>query len=119
MNYERVSELHEMLSEEYNKTPVNNGRIAEINHYISKEFIAKDPFFWTRFLHLPDDWKTYVTSLIGALIVLNTQFHWVSQDTQNALLAAAVSLGFWAVNSVQKVNFAKLKTHVAMLMHRK
>ena len=122
MNHERLAELHMMLEEEFKKMPVNHARIAEINHYIAKEIAVPDSM-WGNFT-LPPDWKTYVTAIIGVLVAANTQFHWVSADLQNALLALAVTLGFWTVQATQATNalhIKKLKAHLTNLMiaHKK
>jgi len=122
MNHERLAELYMLLDEEFKKTPVNHARIGEINHYIAKEIAVPDSCLGK--LSLPPDWKTYVTAIIGVLVAANTQFHWVSADLQNALLALAVTLGFWTVQAAQEINatnIKKLKAHLTNLMiaHKK
>lgn len=122
MNHKRLAELYDMLDEEFNKMPVNNIRIGEINHYIAREIAVPDSA-WGNF-SLPTDWKTYVTAVIGAFIAANTQFHFVSVDLQNAILALAITMGFWTVQATQAANslhLNKLKAHLTTLMltHRK
>lgn len=122
MNYERIAQLYAMLAEEEKKTPLNDKRIKEINHYLSVELGTAPPkpqhtgSWFDGIWPLPDNWKTYVTSAIGAFVALNSQVHLVSQNWQDGLLAAAVALGFWAVNSTQALNLEKVKKHVAMVM---
>lgn len=123
MNYERIAQLYAMLAVEEKKTPINQKRIDEINHYLAKEFGGNppkpQPGSWWSWLDnvwpLPENWKTYVTSALGAFVALNTQFHFVSQNVQEAILAAAVALGFWAVNSTQYMHMEKVKSHIAKL----
>lgn len=122
MNHKRLAELYDMLDAEFKKMPVNNVRIGEIHHYIAKEIAVPDSMWssWT----LPADWKTYATAAIGVLIAGNTQFHFVSPDVQNAILALAVTLGFWTVQANQAANalhINKLKAHLTNLMitHKK
>ncbi len=123
MNYKRIAELYTLLDAEIKKIPVDAKRVAEINHYLSLELgkaevkpVVKS--FWDWFV-LPPNWKVYITSLIGVFIAVNSQLHFVPQNIQDALLAAAVSLGFWAVNSTQTLHFEKLKLQVRRLSHDK
>lgn len=120
MNYQRIAQLYEKLDAELKKVPVNQKRVDEINHYIAKEFGGDAPkpaegSFWSYFLPLPSNWRMYVTAALSAFVAFNSQIHLVSQDWQNAILAAAVALGFWAVNSTQNLNFEKIKSHLASL----
>jgi len=119
MNHERLAELYDMLDAEFKKMPVNNVRIGEIHHYIAKEIAVPDSMWSFSGFTLPSDWKTYVTALIGVLVAVNTQFHFVSPDVQNAVLALAVTLGFWTVQSAQNTHLQQLKTNFAMLSRKK
>lgn len=124
MNYRRISELYYLLAEEHEKTPLNEKRINEVNHYLSVELGTAPPKppvgSWRSWLDniwpLPDNWKTYVTSALAAFVAFNSQLHLVPQNIQDGILAAAVALGFWAVNSTQTLNFEKVKAHLAKLI---
>ncbi len=125
MNYNRISELYALLDEEHKLIPLDQKRIDEINHYLGVELSGKPPkppvgTFWTylyKFFPLPENWKTYVTATIGAFIALNTQLHLVPQNVQDALLAVAVSLGFWAVNATQTLHYNKMKRSLMAVKH--
>lgn len=119
MNHERLAELYILLDEEFKKTPINHHRIGEINHYIAKEIAIPDSP-WSSLA--PADWKPYVTAVIGILIAANTQFHYVSPDLQNAILALAVTLGLWTVQTTQAIhaaNLKKIKTHFSNMLQKK
>jgi hypothetical protein len=130
MDYKRIAQLYTYLDEEYKKTPVNQARIDEINFYLNKEFGGQAPkaaegSFWTFFdnlfswfFPLPPNWKIWVTTAIGVFIAFNSQMHVVPQNWQDALLAVAVSLGFWAVNSTQVTNYKKLNHQFAALQKK-
>ena len=123
MDHTRIAELHKKLEIEFKNPAPDFKRIAEINHWISKEFAVADPqpqqgSWWDAIFPLPDNWKTYVTMALGAFVAFNTQLHLVPQNVQDAILAAAVSLGFWAVNSTQSLNLSQMKSHLAKLVRK-
>lgn len=117
MNYERISQLHFLLNEEFKKPTIDYKRVAEVQYYLSQEYLQPpvEPVksFWDfNWVKLPDNWKLHVSALIGAAVALNSQLHLVTQNVQDALLAAAIALGFYGVNAAQNVQFDKLKAHV-------
>lgn len=126
MNYDRIAQLYALLAAEEKKTPINQKRIDEINYYLAKEFGGNPPkpqvgSWWSwldNFWPLPENWKTYITTALGAFVAINTQLHLVPQNVQEAILAAAVVLGFWAVNSTQDLNMKKVKDHLAKLVKK-
>ncbi len=127
MNYKRVSDLYALLDTELKKTPLDEKRIKEINYYIAKEWGGSPPkpaegSFWhifDKFLPLPEGWKLWVTGALSAFVAFNSQMHFVTQDWQNGILAAAVALGFWSVSSTQTANYNRLKDHLTSLSHKK
>ena len=128
MNYERIAQLYSFLAEENKKTPLDQKRIDQINHYLAIELgdtppTPPKPSSWWSWLDniwpLPEQWKTYVTSALGAFVAFNTQLNLVPQKWQDAILAAAVALGFWAVNSTQTLHMEKLKKQFAFISRNK
>lgn len=127
MNNERISKLHALLHEEFRKTPVDNKRIAEINYYLSQEFLtppvdlpipAGSSTSWWNWISLPPNWKTYVTMGLGAFVAVNTQAQLVPQSVQDAILAGAVALGFWAVNGTQTLHLESIKANLNLFGRR-
>lgn len=126
MNYRRIAQLYNLLAEEHEKTPLNEKRIAEINHYLEVELGTAPPkpptgSWWDwigNIWPLPENWKTYVTSALAAFVAFNSQLHVVPQNWQDAILAVAIALGFWAVNSTQQLNLERVKAHLAKLVKK-
>ena len=127
MNNERISKLHALLHEEFRKATVDHNRIAEINYYLSQEFLiapesevppAEPSAPWWSVISLPPNWKTYVTMGLGALVAMNSQLQVVPQNVQDALLAGAVALGFWAVNGTQALHLERIKDKLNMFGQR-
>lgn len=122
MNYDRISKLHFYLNEEFKKPNIDWKRVAEIEFYLSQEYALTPPdepevpkkSVWDWF-KLPPNWRVQATAVIGALIAVNSQLHLVAQNVQDALLAGAIALGFYAVNHAQNVQFDKLKGNINTL----